>query len=86
MYYINPEMISDAKASIKTTLKVIEPFRLKELIKQGLKYHSLSLVSEISLRLPDIPYKEPQKMVRKMALEGDIIPDGGRKYRRYRLP
>lgn len=85
-YYVNPAIISDSKANIQTTLKAIEPYRLKELIKQDLKYHSLSLVSEISQRLPDVPFKDLQKMVRRMASEGELIPDGGRKFRRYRLP
>ena len=85
-YYVNPAIISDSKANIQTTLKAIEPYRLKELIKQDLKYHSLSLVSDISQRLPDIPFKDLQKMVRRMASEGELIPDGGRKFRRYRLP
>lgn len=85
-YYVNPAIISDSKANIQTTLKAIEPYRLKELIKQDLKYHSHSLVSDISQRLPDVPFKDLQKMVRKMAFEGELIPIGGRKYRRYRLP
>ena len=85
-YYVNPAFISDSKANIQTTLKAIEPYRLKELIKQDLKYHSLSLMSEVSHRLPDVPFKDLQKMVRRMASEGELIPDGGRKFRRYRLP
>ena len=85
-YYVNPTIISDSKANIQTTLKTIEPYRLKELIRQDLKYHSNSLISEISQRLPDVPFKELQRMVRTMALEGELIPVGGRKYRRYRLP
>ena len=85
-YYVNPAIISDSKANIQTTLKAIEPYRLKELIKQDLKYHSHSLVSDISQRLPDVPFKDLQKMVRRMASEGELIPDGGRKFRRYRLP
>ena len=85
-YYVNPAIISDSKANIQTTLKAIEPYRLKELIKQDLKYHSHSLVSDISQRLPDVPFKDLQKMVRRMASDGELIPDGGRKFRRYRLP
>lgn len=85
-YYVNPAIISDSKANIQTTLKAIEPYRLKELIKQDLKYHSLSLVSDISQRLPDVPFKDLQKMVRRMASDGELIPDGGRKFRRDRLP
>lgn len=85
-YYVNPTIIFNSKANIKTTLKTIEPYRLKELILQDLKYHPHSLVSEISDRLPDITYLDLQKNVRKMALAGELAYEGGRKYRRYYLP
>ena len=67
-------------------MKTIEPYRLKELILQDLKYHSHSLISEMSERLPDIPFLELRKYVRKMAAEGELAYEGGRKYRRYSLP
>jgi len=85
-YFINPDLISNSKANIRTTLKTIEPYRLKELIKQDLKYHPKSLVSEMSQRLPDVAIDELQKHVRKMAIEGELAYEGGRKYRRYSLP
>ena len=84
-YYVNPDIISYSKANIRTTLKTIEPYRLKELIKQDLKYHPRSLISEMSLRLPDISFTDLQKFVRKMTSEGTLKYDGGRKYRRYSL-
>ena len=85
-YYVNPDIISYSKANIRTTLKTIEPYRLKELILQDLRYHPGSLISEMSSRLPDIPFAELQKYVRKMASEGSLLYGGGRKFRRYRLP
>ena len=85
-YYVNPDIISNSKANIRTTLKTIEPYRLRELIKQDLKYHPKSLVSEMGERLPDVPFEELQKCVRKMALEGALVFEGGRKFRRYSLP
>ena len=84
-YYVNPEIISNSKANIKTTLKTIEPYRLRELILQDLKYHPHSLLSEMAVRLPDIPFIELQKCVRKMATEGALAFSSGRKYRRYCL-
>ncbi len=51
-----------------------------------MKYHPHSLVSEIGERLPDVPFAELQKQVRKMAADGDLSFKGGRKYRRYSLP
>ena len=85
-YFVNPEIITNSKANIQTTLKTIEPYRLKELIRQDLKYHPKSHVSEISVRLPDIPFSEIQKKVRKMAIDGELVYEGGRKYRCYSLP
>lgn len=85
-YYVNPTIISNSKANIRTTLKTIEPYRLKELILQDLKYHPKSLISEMGVRLPDITFSDLRKCVRKMAAEGVIAYGGGRKYRRYSLP
>lgn len=85
-YYVNPDIISNSRANLKTTLKTIEPYRLRELILQDLKYHPRSLVSEMSERLPDIPFTDLQKCVRKMVSEGALVYEGGRKYRRYSLP
>lgn len=84
-YYVNPVVFSNSKANIQTTLKTIEPYRLKELILQDLKYHPSSLVSEISERLPDVPFKELQRKVRRMATDGELAFSGGRKYRKYHL-
>lgn len=85
-YYVNPDIISNSRANIRTTLKTIEPYRLKELILQDLRYHPKSLVSEMSGRLPDVTFTELQKQVWKMAANGELSFIGGRKYRRYSLP
>ena len=68
-----------------TSLKTIEPYRLKELILQDLKYHPKSMISEMNVRLPDIPFKDLQNKVRKMTMDGELSYEGGRKYRRYSL-
>ena len=85
-YYVNPDIITNSRANIRTTLKTIEPYRLKELILQDLRYHPGSMISEMSLRLPDISISELQKYVRKMANDGELLYVGGRKFRKYRLP
>ena len=84
-YEINPEFVSNTKMQFPTTLKTIEPYRLKALIFEDLKYHPNSLLSEIATRLPDVDYPELEKMVRTMAKDGEITPLGGRKFRRYKL-
>lgn len=85
-YAINPEFVANSKYQFTTTLKTIEPYRLKALIIEDLKFHPESLLSEIATRLPDVDFPELEKMVRNMAKEGEISFIGGRKFRKYLLP
>lgn len=82
-YKINPKLISNSKVNKKTTLKTIEPYRLKALIQEDLRQHPMSMMEEIAHRLPDVEFIDLQKMVRKMALNDEIKHDKGRKYRKY---
>ena len=82
-YKINPRLISNSKVNKKTTLKTIEPYRLKALILEDLKNHPMSMIDEVAYRLPDVDLNELKKMVRKMATNGEINHDNSRRYRRY---
>lgn len=82
-YKINPKLISNAKVNKKTTLKTIEPYRLKALILEDLKNHPMSMIDEMAYRLPDVDFDELKKMVRRMATNGEINHDNSRRYRRY---
>lgn len=83
-YYINPKLIANSKANIKTSLKTIEPYALKALILEDLKYHPQSMISEISERLPDVERAELQKMIYSM-VGYEINALGGKTYRKYEL-
>ena len=83
-YYVNPKLIANSKSNIKTSLKTIEPYALKALILEDLKYHPQSSISEIAERLPDIERSELQKMVYSM-VGNDIIATGSKTYRKYNL-
>ena len=83
-YYINPKLISNSKANIKTSLKTIEPYALKALILEDLKYHPQSLISEIAERLPDVERSDLRKMVYSM-VGYEIKATGGKTYRKYEL-
>lgn len=83
-YYINPKLIANSKANIKTSLKTIEPYALKALIMEDLKYHPQSLISEIAERLPDIERSDLRKMIYSM-VGNEINAIGGKTYRRYEL-
>lgn len=83
-YYINPKLIANSKANIKTSLKTIEPYALKALILEDLKYHPQSLISEIAERLPDVERCELTAMVYGM-VDNEIRSEGSKKLRRYSL-
>ena len=84
-YSINPLVISSSQSNIQTTLRTIEPYRLKALVMEDLKFHPNSSVQEISSRLPDVDFKRLQDLVRKMARANEIKSIGGRKFRKYSL-
>ena len=85
-YSINPAFITNSKLQIPTTLKTIEPYRLKALICEDLKFHPKSLLSEMASRLPDVDFTQLESTVRSMAKTGELLALGGRKFRRYNLP
>ena len=82
-YEISPLFLNKSKFQSPTTLKTIEPYRLKALILEDLRFYPNSSIAEIANRLPDVEYNDLEKMVRKMAQEAEIVPIGGRKYRKY---
>ena len=83
-FQINPQLIRNSKANIKTSLKTIEPHALKALIKEDLKEHPGSKVSEISSRIPDVELTEVRKMTYSMVGE-DLRTEGARTNRVYFL-
>ena len=84
-YRVNPKFVSEAKLQSKTSLKTLEPYALKALIKEDLRFHPESTMAEIGSRLPDVNMKDLEAFVRKMASNGEILPIGGRKYRKYSI-
>ena len=83
IYKVNPQLIHNSKVNKKTTLRTIEPYRLKALVIEDLLAHPMSIMNDIAKRLPDVDFNDLKKMVRKMAANGEIKHDNGRKYRRY---
>lgn len=84
-YSVNPKFISEANLQSKTSLKTLEPYALKALVKEDLRYHPESTIAEIASRLPEVNMKDLETLVRKMAVNGEISPIGGRKFRKYSL-
>jgi len=51
IYYVNPEILRKHRFKGKTNLKSLEPYRLRELIKEDLKKYKDSNISEIQERI-----------------------------------
>lgn len=84
-YVVNPRLIDGVRLNIPTTLKTIEPHRLKALIEEDLRLHPDSMISEIASRLPDVERKDIQRWVYNMARCGELTTKGGKSSRRYSL-
>lgn len=84
-YKVNPQFISKSKIQVKTSLKTLEPHTLKALVKEDLRLHPESSITDISSRIPDVEFQEIEALVRKMAIDKEINPIGGRRYRKYSL-
>lgn len=84
-YLVNPRLIHNARLNIPTTLKTIEPYRLKALIEQDLRLHPKSSINEIAQRLPDVDKKDIQRHVYNMTRRGELLSEGSKTYRKYFL-
>lgn len=81
---VNPLLIKNAKANIKTSLKTIEPYALKALITEDVKKYAGSKISEIAARIPDVGVDEIRKMVFSM-VGLELRTEGAKTNRRYYL-
>lgn len=81
---VNPLLIKNAKANIKTSLKTIEPYALKALIIEDVKKYAGSKISEIAARIPNVGVDEIRKMVYSM-VDLELRTEGAKTNRRYYL-
>lgn len=83
-YQVNPTLLANAKSNIVTTLKTIEPYVLKALIKEDLNSHPMSKISEIAHRIPDVDIKDIRKIIYSM-VGSEVEKKGSRVDSRYYL-
>ncbi len=83
-FQINPQLIQNAKANIKTSLKTIEPYALKALIIEDVKKHPGTRISEIASRIPDVGVAEIRKMVYSI-VDAELRTEGAKTNRSYFL-
>lgn len=79
MYMINPKILSSIEHDLKPSLKTMEEPHLKALIKEDLKLHPKSKISEIHTRIEDLDISYLRKIVYKMYDSGEINREGEKK-------
>ena len=84
-FLISPRLISGAKFNQKTTLKTVEPHRLKMLVEEDLRLHPKSKISDIFARLPDADIKDIRKLVYAMVADGLLEREGANRNMTYQL-
>lgn len=83
-YFIDSDLLRKLDFKGKTTLKGIEPYRLRELIMMDLEKHQDSSISEIHARIGnEIPRRLLKDQLRKMVELSEIGKTGKLKHTRY---
>jgi len=85
-YFVTPELLRKLDFQGKTTLKAIEPHRLRELVLTDLRRHTDAGIGDIHSRIGmEIPRKALQRELSWLAASGEIRVRGDRRWRRYLL-
>ena len=66
MYMINSKILSSVDHNLKPSLRTMEEPQLRALIKEDLKLHPNSKISEIHKRMGDFDIKYLRKIIYKM--------------------
>ena len=70
----------------KTTLKRIEPHRLRELILEDLKLYGPTSIKDINIRIgEEISYKSIQRILKALVESNLVVSEGATNNVRYRL-
>ncbi|MGM0519584.1 MAG: ATP-binding protein [Campylobacterota bacterium] len=79
MYMINPKILSSVEHDLKPSLKTMEEPHLKALIKEDLKLHPKSKISEIHKRMNDLDISYLRRVVYRMVEKNEIQREGEKK-------
>ena len=85
-YRVNPQLLRDSDFKGKTTLKRIEPHRLRELILEDLKLYGPTSIKDINVRIgEEISYKSIQRILKTLVESNLVVSEGATNNVRYRL-
>ena len=79
MYMLNPIILSSIEHDLKPSLKTMEEPQLRALIKEDLKLHQNSKISEIHKRMGDFDLNYLRRIIYKMYEESEIKREGEKK-------
>ena len=85
-YFVPPELLRASGLDRRTTLRRVQPHRLRALILEDLERYPLSSSTEIHARIgPEIPPRTLRRALGELVKDGRVEPTGERRWRRYSL-
>jgi len=85
-YFVNPALLKGAGLDGKTTLKRVEPHRLRALIVEDLARYSGSSSTDIQRRAaPELAQRTIRRALEELAAQGQVRFEGEKRWRRYWL-
>ena len=85
-YRVNASVLKQSDYKGTTSLKRIEPYRLRELIIEDLKIYECSGLKDVQQRIGiEIPYKKVLEQIKAMLSDGIIEPEGENRWIKYKL-
>lgn len=85
-YRVNPQLLRDSDFKGKTTLKRIEPHRLRELILEDIKIYGPTPIKDINTRIgEEINVRSIQRHLKVLIEEGVVTQTGATNNVRYQL-
>jgi ATP-dependent DNA helicase RecG len=85
-YFVPPALLRQAGLDTRTTLKRVQPHRLRALILEDLERFPGSSISEVQRRIgPEIQTRSIKRALDQLVTEGVLGATGERRWRRYRI-
>ena len=83
-YFVPPELLRSAGLDDRTTLKRVEPYRLRALVVEDLERYPGSPISEIHRRIgSEVPERTLRRALDDLVQEGRVTRTGDRRWTRY---
>lgn len=85
-YHVPPTLLRDAGLDKVTTLKRVQPHRLRALILEDLERFPNSAKADIQRRVgPEIPERTLRRALEALIQAGEVVPIGEKRWRTYRI-